>query len=162
MIVATSLSILGLAAGIFLLMKTEREFLGGIFKALSWVVILCSLASIGFWGYKTINCKRDCGNKCERNTCEMRPSCHKPAVEADCHGKVVEIEKSTPCCKAQGDSVVIEKEVCIKMMGKEECDKVCKNRGACVLSKSECQKICSEKKVSCCGDAAKAKSCSIK
>ncbi len=45
-------------------------------------------------------------------------------------------------CKMVGDSVVMDKSVCEKLMGKDSCDKICAQRGQCILSKDECMKLC--------------------
>jgi len=61
-------------------------------------------------------------------------------------------------CKMEGDSVVMEKEMCEKMMGKEACDAMSKQRGRCILSKEECMKMCHANGAACCAEKKEAQS----
>jgi hypothetical protein len=47
--------------------------------------------------------------------------------------------------------MVMDKGLCEKMMGKEACDKMCAERGRCIMSKQECSKMCGGN-MSCCTD----------
>ena len=66
------------------------------------------------------------------------------------------MDSSSTCsmggCKMEGDSVVMEKEMCEKMMGKEACDAMCKERGRCIMSKEECMKMCHAAGKPCCAE----------
>ena len=53
--VAIALSVLALAAGVYLLVKVKSEFLSGGFGLLAWLVILLSLVSFGFSVTKGFN-----------------------------------------------------------------------------------------------------------
>jgi hypothetical protein len=158
--VPIALSVLAFAAGVYLLIKVEREFLGGIFKALAWAVILLSLISVGFSGYNAINCKRHCEQKCERSQ-----SCHRGGTaKGECSYKQSSdcSKGATACggaCQIVGDSVILDKEKCTSMMGKNACDKINAERGQCIISKAECMKMCSEKGITCCAESSSKKEC---
>lgn len=150
--VAFPLSILALAAGVYLLVKVKREFLGGIFEILSWLVIVLSLASIGFLGFKAMH---HCGGgHCEegRGECRMEKQI---MIKDDGMGHC-SMDSTSTCtmggCKMEGDSVVMEKEMCSKMMGAEACEKMCKERGRCVMSKEECMQMCHAAGKPCCAE----------
>jgi hypothetical protein len=164
--IAIPLSVLAFAAGVYLLVKVKREFLGGLFEALSWLVILFSLASLGFSGFKATGC---CSKKCaasqkcsvEREVVikemgEGGDQCH-PAGKAGCSGG--EASSCHGACKMEGDSVVLDKTVCEGMMGTEKCDAMCKERGRCILSKDECMALCKESGKQCCAQGAAAPAC---
>lgn len=137
---ALPLSILALAAGVYLLVKVKREFLGGIFEILSWLVIVLSLVSIGFLGFKAFN-------HCGGGHCGQARECRveKQVIMKGGNGHC-EMNSSSTCtmggCKMEDDSVVMEKEMCEKMMGKEACEAMCKERGRCIVSKEECMEKC--------------------
>jgi hypothetical protein len=139
--VALSLSILALAAGVYLLIKVKREFMSTIFSVLAWLVIGLSLANIGVIGVKA--CKYYCHNHCEeKGECRMEKQI---IIKDDGMGHCTKDSSSTCSmsgCKMEGDSVVMEKEMCSKMMGKDACEAMCKERGRCILSKDECMKMC--------------------
>jgi hypothetical protein len=147
---AFPLSVLALAAGVYLLVKVKREFLGGIFEILSWLVIVLSLVSIGFLGFKTFS-------HCGGGHCGQTRECkiEKQVIIKDGSGHC-EMNSSSTCsmegCKMEGDSVVMEKEMCEKMMGKEACDAMSKERGRCVMSKEECMKMCHAAEKPCCAE----------
>ncbi|MBK8658887.1 MAG: hypothetical protein IPN22_08450 [Bacteroidetes bacterium] len=165
--IAIPLSVLAFAAGVYLLVKVKREFLGGLFEALSWLVIVLSLVSLGYSGYKTLGC---CGKKCS--------SAQKCSVEREviikemgegggmCHGAAkagCSAAEGSHCqaggCKMEGDSVVMDKAVCEGMMGKEKCDAMCKERGRCILAKDECMALCKASGKKCCAEGAGAPTC---
>jgi hypothetical protein len=52
--VAIALSVLALAAGVYLLVKVKSEFLSGGFGLLAWLVILLSLVSLVFQSPKDL------------------------------------------------------------------------------------------------------------
>lgn len=160
LMVALPLSVLALAAGVYLLVKVKREFLGGLFEALSWLVILLSLVSIGFLGYKTM---RHCGGSCERNQkCHIEReviikegmggggTCHGGA-KMSCGGA-----EMAAGCRAVGDSMVMDMADCEKMMGKEKCQAMHNERGQCIMSKEECKAACDAAGKKCCATEAKA------
>ena len=148
--VAFPLSILALAAGVYLLVKVKREFLGGIFEILSWLLIVLALVSIGFLGFRTLH-------HCYGGHCQQERECRieKRVIINDDKGHC-NIDSSAACsmggCKIEGDSVVMEKEMCEKMMGKEACDAMSKERGRCILSQEECMKMCHAKGATCCAE----------
>jgi hypothetical protein len=164
--IAIPLSVLAFAAGVYLLVKVKREFLGGLFEALSWLVILLSLVSLGYSGFKATGC---CGKKCaasqkcsvEREVVikemgEGGGQCH-AAAKAGC--SAAESSACHGACKMEGDSVVMDKTVCEGMMGKEKCDAMCKERGRCILAKEECMALCKESGKQCCAQGAEAPAC---
>lgn len=134
-LIATSLALLAIAAGLFLLDKTRKESLGNLFKFSSWLIIvvgfLC-LACISVRGF--MHCgKGGCNieKRCERmqeGCVEKQMNCHKTGME-DCgkHGMMQECchmdkheekccaSREKSCTKTTGeeveekDSVVIEK-----------------------------------------------------
>ncbi len=69
-------------------------------------------------------------------------------------------ENKGKCCKqvmsknryeasASGDSVMVDKACCEKMMGKDACKRMHDERGACLMSKNECAKLCRENVKAC-------------
>ncbi len=138
--IALPLSVLALAAGVYLLVKVKREYLGGIFEALSWLVILTSLISLGYTGFKAFN---HFGNKCGGSKCTVE----KEVVvkkEGSCHGGTAE-NCSAKSCQMEGDSCVMEQSACEAMLGKEACEAMVKERGRCIMSKEECAAKCGNK-----------------
>ena len=152
-----ALLLLALAAGIYLLIKANSLFLGKIYAALIWLEIGLSLAGIGGMAYKGIAHQRHpgCGDKKE---CRVE----KQVIIKD---GVETTHTSSSCsahgCKIEGDSVVLDKAVCEKVIGKEACDAMNKERGRCILSKEECSKACAAAGVPCCAQKEEA-SCSHK
>ncbi len=148
--VAIPLSVLALAAGVYLLVKVKREFLGGLFEALSWLIIVLSLVAIGFTGYRVVK-NMTCGH-CKGGAQECRME-KEIIIKGGEHGACPHAMGSMPgdmkCCKAEGDSMVMEKEMCEKMMGKEACETMCKERGRCIMSKEECASHCKMEGKSC-------------
>jgi hypothetical protein len=140
------LSVLALAAGVYLLIKTNREYLGGIFKFFSWLIIVLALASItagiarGVHHYRM----RHCG-QCNMHERMMIKEFRKCDMDGPAGCPMM-------AGKAQGDSVVLDKAVCEKIMGKEECEKMCKERGQCIMTRDECAKMCGAKAL-CSGEA---------
>jgi len=160
------LSILALAAGVYLLVKVKREYLGGVFEILAWLVILLSLVAIGFGGFRAMH---HCGGKCnvEKRVMimngqeEVTTTCHKggmmnggtcPHMQSGgmMHGQGMMEGCAMGGCKMEGDSVVMDKATCEKMMGKEACDKMYAERGRCIVSKDECTKMCTAEGKACC------------
>lgn len=137
MFIAIPLLILGLAAGVYLLIKATKEYLPGIFKGLAWLVIALSLLAIFAIvgrGLRHFNHMRGCEGNCH----------HEQATTSQMGENHCAMGGACPMggCKMEGDSVVVEKEACEKMMGKEACEKLCKERGRCILTKSECMEAC--------------------
>jgi len=153
---ALPLSILALASGVYLLVKVKREFLGGIFEILAWLVIVLSLVSVGFVAFKSINrCGGHCGN---REECKIEKRIIVNEGESHCK---MNNGCSMSGCKMEGDSCVMDKEVCEKMMGKEACDEMCKERGRCIMSKEECMKVCHTAGKSCCAEKGEPSGCAM-
>jgi hypothetical protein len=132
--IAIPLLIIALAAGVYLLIKATTQYLSPIFKVLSWLVIVLSVGAIfavllhgiHHFGYEHRHCHD--GLREERIII-------KDGSDAKC----------CPMgggCKMEGDSVVLEKAMCEKLMGKDSCDKICATRGRCILSTAECTKLC--------------------
>ena len=150
--VALSLLLLALSAGTYLLIKVTREYLSNLFKFLAWLIIVISLLSIVFVVGRGVWHLR-----------HMRHHMEQMDARCDHEGRIGNMEMGTGhcemdstggmgCCKMQGDSVVVDRGMCEKMMGKEACDKMCQERGKCIMSKDECTKMCNGKS-SCCGGA---------
>ncbi len=149
--IALPLSILALAAGVHLLIKVKREFMGTLFSVLAWLVIGLSLANIGLIGKRAVH--RFCVNHCEGgNTCKMEKEI---IIKDDGMGHCTKDSTSTCTiggCKMEGDSVVMDKEMCSKMMGAEKCEAMCKERGRCILSKEESMSMCHASGKPCCAE----------
>jgi hypothetical protein len=151
--IALPLLILSLAAGIFLLMKATREYLSGIFKVLAWLVILFSLLAIVGMGVHGLHHFRHM-HKHGMHGWGMH------AMQSDRQIIIKEFDDNLGkdsicpigCCKMEGDSMVMDKGMCEKMMGKDACEKMCRERGRCIMSKDECAKMCGGK-MSCCTDS---------
>jgi hypothetical protein len=140
--VGLPLSILALAAGVYLLVKVKREYMGGIFEVLSWLVIVLSLVSVGFMGFKSMH---HCGGE---GHCGGRQECRmeKQIIIKDDgmgHCSMDSSMHMMGCCKMEGDSMVMDKGACEMAIGKEACEKMCKERGRCIMSKEECARACS-------------------
>lgn len=139
--VALPLSILAFAAGVYLLIKVKKEYLSSLFSVLAWLVIVASVISIG------VSCMGGfCGGhhgKCnESDECRMEKKIIiKEGGAGRCHG-MSEDACNMKGCKMEGDSCVMDKEACEKMMGKNACDAMYKERGRCIMSKEECMEMC--------------------
>jgi hypothetical protein len=139
--VALPLSILALAAGVYLLIKVKREYLSGLFSILAWLIIVASLISIGFSSVRALHDRHHggCGNKEE---CRMEKRIViKEDGAGSCHG-MGKGECNMEGCRMEGDSCIMDKVACEKMLGKEACDAIEKERGRCIMSKEECMKMC--------------------
>jgi hypothetical protein len=168
--IALPLCILALAAGVYLLIKVNREYLGGIFKFFAWLIIILSLLAMGGLVRHAIHrhhymkmhhmqgmqcCHGGMGMQCGHGGWGMQ-GC---SINNGC-GKTSDSACPMSGCKMVGDSVVVDKAMCEKMMGKEACDKLCKERGQCIMTKDECAKMCGGEKACCKGEEAKeGKSC---
>ena len=136
---ALPLSVLALAAGIYLLIKVNCEYLGGLFKFLAWLVILLSVVSI-------VGVARHMVHRHMHGGCGMHGECgmHEKIMIKEFKHCEMDGDSTAPmaACKMMGDSMVMDRAMCEKMMGKEACDKMCKERGQCVMTKDECAKMC--------------------
>jgi len=159
--VAFPLAILALAAGVYLLIKVNREYLGGIFKFFAWLIIILSLVAVG-------GAVRHGVHHHFRRMHHVEGHCGMPGhcgIGDNGMMKGPGSDASCPMsgCKMVGDSVVLDKGLCEKMMGKEACDSLCKLRGQCILSKDECAKLCGAADKACCAmgktDEKEMKSC---
>jgi len=155
--VAIALSVLALAAGVYLLVKVKSEFLSNAFGLLAWLVIVLSLISFGFAITKGLNRGENCHKQCSYQSGAACPgksaACDKPcgntnngACVGKCGGKC-EGQCKTPktCgagCTMEGDSCVMDKAVCEQQIGAEACAKLIAERGRCIMSKEECAKSC--------------------
>ncbi len=145
--VALPLSVLALAAGVYLLIKVKREFLSGAFGILAWLVIVLSLVSIGFAGFRALHhCGggRDCG----KQECHMEK---RVTMMNDGMGHcTMDSSMTMQGCQMEGDSVVMDPAMCEKMMGKEACEAMRSQRGRCIVSKEECMAMCHANGKACC------------
>lgn len=105
--VAVALSVLALAAGVYLLVKVKSAFLSSGFTLLAWLVILLSLVSFGFAVTKGVHS----GNA----------QCHKKQVNYH-HGATCSPQSSS-CKKA---CAKIENKDCAKQCGGGQCEGKCK------------------------------------
>ena len=139
--VALPLSILAFAAGVYLLIKVKKEYLSSLFSVLAWLVIIASLAAIGFSVAEGIEdyCEDHCEGKRE---CHMEKKIIIRGGEGGGGYHMGEGGCSMKGCKMEGDSCAMDKEACEKMMGKEACDAMYKERGRCIMSKDECMEMC--------------------
>ena len=137
---ALALSILALAAGVYLLIKIKKEYLSGVFSVFAWFIIIASLVAIG--GASAECYHQYCNRMCNKGECRMeKDMIIKEDGGAGCH-QMEGAGCSMGGGKIEGDSVVMDKAMCEKMMGKEACDSICKMRGRCILGKDECTKMC--------------------
>lgn len=130
-----SLSLLALAAGVYLLIKVKQDFLGKVFELLAGLIIVLSLTAVVASGVKFfMPCK---GGSCSADKTE----CH-AEQKTDCHQN-----KTTSCnldgCKIVGDSCVLDKSTCEKMIGVAASDSLFSQRGSYILSQEECKTKCS-------------------
>lgn len=141
--IALPLSILALAAGVYLLITVKREFLGKVFEMLAWLVIVLALISIGFQAFKAFSCHGNCNDdKCK---VEEKQIIIKDGEGNGGHCNMGNAEMGNGCmasCTMKGDSCVMDQATCEKMMGKEACEKMMKERGSCIMGKEECMKAC--------------------
>ncbi len=135
---AFPLSVLALAAGVYLLIKVKREYMGGLMSGLAWLVIVLSLAGMIWMGVRGF---QRC-HQCTQATCQTeQQGCYKKDGACDKMGKgkcCTMMNDSMPGCHWQGDSMVMDQSTCEKMMGKEACATMMKERGSCIMSKEEC------------------------
>jgi len=170
--VAFPLSILALAAGVYLLIKVKKEYLNGFFSVLAWLVIVLSLLSIGLGAARGIHHFRHGGfREGHREVREEVMICPNGADstcvyknikigETDCtkmHGMGGCKMEGMECCKMGGmDCCKKEGAECCKMGGKEGCKMEgmggCKmggkmeGMGACPMMKGDSAKACCKKK----------------
>lgn len=125
--------------------------MGTLFTVLAWLVIGLSLVNIGLIGTRA--CQRYCFNHCEgKGECKMEKQI---IIKDDGMGHCTKDSSSTCTmngCTMEGDSVVMEKEMCSKMMGAEKCEAMCKERGRCIMSKEECMNMCHAAGKPCCAE----------
>jgi hypothetical protein len=152
--VGIPLLILGLAAGIFLLMKATSEYMGKLFKVLAWVVIVLSLLGIfvatvhGLRHMRQMHRMQMMHKGMGQNErIIIRESGDVTDAHADSMANRIAKQFGIDgamhvCCKAEGDSMTMDEAMCEKMMGKEACEKMIKERGRCIMSKEECAKVC--------------------
>lgn len=135
------LCIIALAAGVHLVIKTKREYLGSLYSGLSWLVVVLSLACMGYCGFKHFS-KRCCkGDKCIEKRVIIKDGVCEKSESRNCHMNG---------CKMLGDSCVMDQAACEKMMGVAACDSLRKLRGGCVFGKDECKALCRGKADDCC------------
>lgn len=147
--VAFPLSVLALAAGVYLLIKVKREYMGALMSGLAWLVIVLALAGMVLMGVRSFkNC-----NQCKRNTCQTdQQVCNKQGGTCDgsekgkCDGPGKGMgctmgNDSMPGCHMQGDSMVMDQSTCEMMIGKEACATMMKERGSCIMSQEEYMKM---------------------
>lgn len=155
--VALSLSVLALAAGVYLLFKAKSEYLSGVYVLLALLVIALSLGSVGTASYSLLKSKskKDCKQTCEREKCGAeKPSCHKYGG-AEKTGCVMNGCTMTGC-HMEGDSCVLDKEKCESIMGKTACDSIVALRGKCIFSKEECKaSVCGKVSGNCSSEGKK-------
>ena len=135
--IALPLSILALAAGVYLLIKVNREYLGGIFKFFAWLIILLSVVAVVSTVHHGIH-------RHFHHGCHMHGHC---GMHEGVMGKEhCDMDANGACpmagCKMSGDSVTLDRATCEKMMGKEACDSLCKGQAQCTISKDQCAQIC--------------------
>lgn len=135
---ALPLSILALAAGVYLLIKVNREYLGGLFKFFAWLVIVLSLLSTAAVIHHGVHHFR------MRHQGFRHGRMEEQMMMREFHGNCTPGDSVCPMsgCKMMGDSVVLDRAVCEKMMGKESCEKLCRERGQCIMTKDECARMC--------------------
>jgi hypothetical protein len=143
--IALPLCILALAAGVYLLIKVNREYLGGIFKFFAWLIILLSLVA-------TCMVARHSLHHNFGRMHHMHGHCDMPGMHGSCSmdggamGSCCKMGADSTCpmagCKMVGDSVILDRSVCEKLMGKEACEKMCQGKDKCTISKEECAKMC--------------------
>ncbi len=148
--VALSLLLLALSAGTYLLIKVTREYLSNLFKFLAWLIIVISLLSIAFVVGRGVWHLRHMRHHMEQMDGRCSREEHIVIKEMGTGHCEMDNAEGMSCCKMQGDSVMMDRGTCEKMMGKEACDKMCHERGKCIMSKDECTKMCNGKS-SCCG-----------
>jgi hypothetical protein len=151
--IALPISILALAAGVYLLIKVNREYLGGIFKFFAWLIIVLSLlstAAVIRHGVHHFRMRHHHFQHCDMAGGGMNGGCSMDGMHSGCnmgsmHCCGMSGDSTCPMmsgCKMVGDSVVLDRAVCEKMMGKDACEKLCKDRGQCIMTKDECAKMC--------------------
>jgi|GEM_PF-1872645 hypothetical protein len=151
--IALPFSILALAAGVYLLIKVNREYLGGIFKFFAWLIIVLSLlstAAVIHHGIHHFRMRHHHFEHCGMHRGDLHGGCsmgdmHDGGNMGGMHCFGMPGDSTCPMmggCKMTGDSVVLDRAVCEKMMGKESCEKLCKDRGKCIMTKDECAKMC--------------------
>lgn len=150
--VAIALSVLALAAGVYLLVKVKSEFLSSGFNLLAWLVILLSLVSVGFAITKSL--QRGGGNSHQmQRSYQNGANCpHKSAACEKPSGQTGNASCAEKCggaanvyggnCTKEGDSCVMDRAMCEKQIGAEACAQMIAERGRCIMSKEECAKSC--------------------
>lgn len=158
--VAFTLSILALAAGVSILIKVKRDYLGSLYTFLAWSIISLSLVSLGYTGYKALfscNKSQHCTKQYE---CSKSTSCNNYNQPSCSQGeKKCCSENTNSGCKPGSYCCIVDREMCSKAMGAAACDSLYKERGSCALTMEECKAL----KLPCSSDSknnGNGKSCS--
>ena len=117
--VAVAVAILGLAAGVHLLIKVKEANLGMLYKLLAWKVILISgLFIVGgiVVGWKHMHRMHECHEACERGMMKGA-ACDMKGMQGECK------MDSADCCKIKKD--------CCKEGEEKACCKDMKMKGGC-------------------------------
>lgn len=122
--------------------------MGRLFESLAWLVIVLSLISIVAAGWRTLHhCCNSAGCKASSSCNRMERPMKGGSEAASCSPQEAEFMSS---CKMEGDSCIMNKDACEKLMGKEGCEKMMKERGRCIMSKEECSALCGKEGKSRC------------
>lgn len=131
---AFSLSLLALAAGVYLLVTVKQNYLGKIFELLAGLIIALSLVAVVTSGVKSfMPCQ---GGRCHAGKTECQEE-----NKMSCEGNRA-TACNLPVCKMEGDSCVLDKSSCEKMLGVAASDSLFSQRGKYILSQEECKSMC--------------------
>lgn len=125
-LIAASLSLLVIIAGMFLLAKTQKENLSNLFKYVSYFVILVGFLNLFGGGafFMAKKCMKHCSVQ-SKGHCGKGDDCHKKKKRKKaCSAMEMCDEGGRGMCKEGGSEVCIEKRVVMNCEGmKEECEK---------------------------------------
>lgn len=124
-LIAASMSLLVIIAGMFLLAKTQKENLSNLFKYVSYFVILAGFLNLFGGGafFVVKKCMQHCVSKCQDH-CGKKDKCHKKNKKS-C-SRMEKCEEGEGMCEEGGMEMCIEKRIVIngEEMG-EGCEKGC-------------------------------------
>ncbi len=142
-LIAASMSLLVIIAGMFLLAKTQKENLSNLFKYVSYFVIRVGFLNLLGGGavFMAKKCMRHCMNQSQVH-CGKKDDCYKNKKTKKSCSKMEMCEEGERMCKEGGAEMCIEKRMVIngeefEMVDKKDCckDKMVKKDSVVIKKK---------------------------
>lgn len=124
-LIAASMSLLVIIAGMFLLAKTQKENLSNLFKYVSYFVILIGFLNLFGGGliFMAKKCMSHCQSQSQMN-CDRHDSCNKHKKHKKACSHINMCEEGEGMCEEGGGEMCMKKRIVINSEEmKEECEK---------------------------------------